>query len=189
MLHFIPWSHAGPLSQDSAITPAVPAALTAEQAHQWAQSGVNLTQRLNALLLAGIFPFTIIYLLQCNVKSTYKAGDNTLTQQPLPNYDQDRTIDTITSKWDSNTFLKSSQCRKGQDGPNSPFLNRERQVPLQYNKTGHCKYPFWVTINTFGSKYHQGNPKALLINVLILKDKVASSLQTGFTLKTYQTAY
>lgn len=64
------------------------------------------------------------------------------------------------------------------------ILHGERQVPLQHNKTGHCKYPFWVTINTFGSKYHQGNPEELLINSLILKDKVASSLHTGFILKT-----
>lgn len=43
-----------------------------------------------------MFPSAIIYLLQCNGKGVYKAGEaNTLTQQPLLNRDQDRTIDTI----------------------------------------------------------------------------------------------
>lgn len=69
-------------------------------------------------------------------------------------------------------------------GEMAKILHGERQVPLHYNKTRHCKYPFWVTINAFASKYHQGNPKELLTNSQILKDKVASSLQTGFTLKT-----
>lgn len=47
--------------------------------HQGAQPGASLTQLPTAPLLAGMFPSAIIYLLQCNVKGIYKAGEaNTL---------------------------------------------------------------------------------------------------------------